>query len=129
MESKQEILGQYFTKIEIVRRLLALLFEYKKNNKKIKILEPSFGTGNFIKGLNERNYLNIDGCEIDNDLTKSPRDFFEMPLTKKYDLLIGNPPFSKYNLKESYYSLKNYIKSETWPFLYLTKKELKKESQ
>src|SRR3989338_4716581 len=125
MENKQEILGQYFTKIEIVRQLLNLLFGYKKYNKDIKILEPSFGTGNFIKGLNEKKYLNIDGCEIDKDLTKNPCDFFEMPLAKKYDLLIGNPPFSKYNLKESYFSVKNYIKSTIWPSLYLTKKELK----
>ena len=28
MENKQEILGQYFTKMEIVRRLLDLLFGY-----------------------------------------------------------------------------------------------------
>ena len=99
MENKQEILGQYFTKIEIVHQLLYLLFSYKKYDNKIKILEPSFGTGNFIKGLKGKNYLNIDGCEIDKNLTKNPCDFFEMPLTKKYDLLIGNPPFSKYNLK------------------------------
>lgn len=129
MENKQEILGQYFTKIEIVRRLLGLLFGYKKYSKKIKILEPSFGTGNFIKGLNEKNYSDIEGCEIDKELTKNPGDFFEMPITKKYDLLIGNPPFSKYNLKESYYSLKNYVKSEVWPSLYLTKKELSKDKE
>ena len=129
MKNKQEILGQYFTKIEIVRRLLDLLFGYKKYDKNIKILEPSFGTGNFIKGLNEKGYLNIDGCEIDKDLTKNPCDFFEMPVIKKYDLLIGNPPFSKYNLKGSYYSLKNYVKSPVLPSLYLTKKELKKDKE
>jgi len=129
MENKQEILGQYFTKIEIVHQLLYLLFSYKKYDNKIKILEPSFGTGNFIKGLKGKNYLNIDGCEIDKNLTKNPCDFFEMPLTKKYDLLIGNPPFSKYNLKESYFSLTNYFKSAIWPSLYLTKKELKKDKE
>lgn len=129
MKNKQEILGQYFTKIEIVRRLLDLLFGYKKYGKKIKILEPSFGTGNFIKGLNEKKYLNIDGCEIDKDLTENPCDFFEMPITKNYDLLIGNPPFSKYNLKESYYSLKKYVKSEVRPSLYLTQNELKKDKE
>lgn len=129
MENKQEILGQYFTKIEIVQLLLDLLFSYKKYNKEIKILEPSFGTGNFIKVLNDKNYINIDGCEIDKDLTKNPCDFFEMPLIKKYDLLIGNPPFSKYNLKESYFAIKNYIKSAVWPSLYLTKKELKKDKE
>lgn len=129
MENKQEILGQYFTKMEIVRRLLGLLFGYKKYDKKIRILEPSFGTGNFIKGLNEKKYLDLDGCEIDKDLTENPCDFFEMPITKKYDLLIGNPPFSKYNLKKSCYSLKNYIKSEVWPSSYLTQKELKKDKE
>ena len=30
MKNKQEILGQYFTKLEIVRRLLDLFFNYKK---------------------------------------------------------------------------------------------------
>ena len=55
LKNKQEILGQYFTKIEIVQRLLDLLFSYKKYEKEIKILEPSFGTGNFIKGLKEKN--------------------------------------------------------------------------
>lgn len=129
MGNKQEILGQYFTKMEIVSRLLDLLFGYKKYDEKIKILEPSFGTGNFIKGLNEKKYLDIDGCEIDKDLVEIPCDFFEMPITKKYDLLIGNPPFSKYNLKESYYSLKKYVKSEVWPSLYLTQKEFKKDKE
>jgi len=129
MRNKQEILGQYFTKMEIVRRLMDLLFGYKKYDKKIKILEPSFGTGNFIKGLYEKKYLDIDGCEIDKNLTENPCDFFEMPIIKKYDLLIGNPPFSKYNLKESYYSLKKYVKSEVWPSLYLTQKELKKDKE
>lgn len=129
MKNKQEILGQYFTKIEIVNRLLDLLFKYKKYSKNIKILEPSFGTGNFITGLNKKNFLDIDGCEIDKDLTSSPSDFFEMPINKKYDLIIGNPPFSKYNLKESYFFIDKYTKSEVCPSLYLTKTELKKKKE
>jgi hypothetical protein len=129
IKNKQEILGQYWTKKEIVRILLDLLFSYKKYGNRIKILEPSFGTGNFIKCLKENSYSDIDGCEIDKDLTKNPCDFFEVPLDKKYDLIIGNPPFSKYNLKESYYFLKNYIRSVVWPSLYLTKKEFGKEKE
>lgn len=127
MQNKQEVLGQYFTKLEIVNRLLALLFKYKKYGNKIKILEPSFGTGNFIKGLNEQKYLNIDGYEIDKELTDNPCDFFDIPLEQKYDLIIGNPPFSKYNLKESYYFVEKYIESKIWPSLYLTKNELKRK--
>lgn len=129
MKNKQEVLGQYFTKIEIVNRLLDLLFKHKKYSKNIKILEPSFGTGNFITVLKKRKFLNIEGCEIDRELTKTPSDFFDIPLDKKYDLIIGNPPFSKYNLRESYFLLEKYIKSKIWPSLYLTKNELKKRKE
>lgn len=129
MKNKQEILGQYFTKIEIVNRLLYLLFKSKKYPKSIKILEPSFGTGNFIDELKKKKFFNINGCEIDKELTKKPSDFFNMPLSQKYDLIIGNPPFSKYNLKESYFFLEKYIKSKILPSLYLTSNELKKEKE
>jgi len=129
MRNKREILGQYFTKLEIVKSLLDLLFSYKRYNKKIKILEPSFGTGNFIKGLNQKGFYDIEGCEIDEDLTKNPSDFFDLPLENKYDLIIGNPPFSKYNLKESYYLKDKYLKSICPPSSYLTKMELKKDKE
>jgi len=127
MKNKQEILGQYFTRSEIVNKLLNLLFEYKNYKKGISILEPSFGTGNFIENLKEKSYLNIAGCEIDKELANNPSDFFDMPLENKYDLIVGNPPFSKYNLKESYFSVANYLKSKVWPASYLTKTELIKE--
>lgn len=129
MQNKQETLGQYWTKPEIVNKLLNLFFEYKNYKKSISILEPSFGTGNFIKNLNEKKYLNITGCEIDKELTENPTDFFDMPLENKYDLIVGNPPFSKYNLKESYFSVVNYFKSKVWPASYLTKIELTKEKE
>ncbi len=53
---------------------------------------------NFIKVLNKEGFHNIQECEIDPELTNNPLDFF-YPLEKKFDLIIGNPPFTKYNLK------------------------------
>ena len=129
MKNKQEILGQYFTKSNIVEQLLNLVFLYKKYDKNISILEPSFGTGNFIKELNKIGYANIDGCEIDEELTTKPTDFFNVDLDKKYDLIIGNPPFSKYNLAESYFWPGKYATTEISPTRYLTKKELKKSKE
>lgn len=129
MRNKQEILGQYFTKIEMVRKMISLLLDYKKYNSKIKILEPSFGTGNFIKALKEKGFSNIDGCEIDKELTKNPSDFFNMPFDKNYDLIIGNPPFSKYNLEESYFDIKKHLELNVFPSIYLTKNELKKDRE
>lgn len=129
MQNKQEILGQYFTKIEIVRDLVKLMLSHKHYKNNINILEPSFGTGNFIKALKEKTFSNIDGCEIDEEFTKTPSDFFNMSFDKKYDLIIGNPPFSKYNLKESYFNIKEQLKSNALSSVFLTKNELKKDKE
>ena len=129
MQNKQEILGQYFTKSETVKKLLNLLFQYKKYSKNISILEPSFGTGNFIKELLNNGYNNITGYEIDKELTSDPRDFFDIPLYNKFDLIVGNPPFTKYNLKESYYYSSKYNSSKIKPETYLEASELKFDKQ
>src|SRR3989344_5141794 len=129
MENKKEILGQYFTKTEIVEKLLDLLFSYKKYSKKISILEPSFGTGNFIKELKKKGYKKITGYEIDDELTSNPADFFETSLNDKFDLIVGNPPFTKYNLNDSYYYASKYKKSKISPELYLDYPDIKKDKQ
>ena len=51
---KEKILGQFFTKESVIEKLLDILFGYKNYKNNIEILEPSFGTGNFIKVLNRR---------------------------------------------------------------------------
>ena len=127
--NKEKILGQFFTKESVIEKLLDILFEYKHYKNNIKILEPSFGTGNFIKVLNRRGFYNIDGCEIDETLANTPEDFFEYPIEKKYDLLIGNPPFTKYNIKESYYYAKDYSSSSCSPSEYLLSKILNREKE
>ena len=129
MKNKQEVLGQYFTKIEIVERLVDFLARFKKYSKQAQILEPSFGTGNFINILRKNGFANIEGCEIDSELTNKPLDFFKLSLDKKFDLIIGNPPFSKFNLEESYFDPKKYFFSKISPILYLTKSELKKSKE
>ena len=129
MENKKEILGQYFTKSEIVAKLLDLLFLYKKYPKNISILEPSFGTGNFIKELTIKGYKNITGYEIDKELTPNPTDFFDISINNKFDLIVGNPPFTKYNLKESYYYASKYNSLKIKPEMYLDSSEIKKDKQ
>lgn len=120
-KQKKFILGQYFTKVDIVEKAIDLLQYYKGYDKDIKIFEPSSGTGNFIKVLKRRGFNNLVECEIDPELTKDPSDFFEFPLTEKFDLIIGNPPFTKYNVKNSYYYPKNYETKKLNPLEYLTK--------
>ncbi len=127
MDEKKFVLGQYFTRKEIVDRVINLLLEYKNYYKNIEILEPSAGTRNFIEGLKNKGFTNIQECEIDENLTDKPYDFFLFNLDKKFDLIIGNPPFTKYNVKESYYNKKKYLSSVVSPAKYLTKSLIKKD--
>jgi len=117
---KKFILGQYFTKPQIVNRLVELLLSYKDYKHGIKILEPSFGTGNFIEALKTKGFTSISGCEIDPQLTANSSDFFDLSLGEKFDLVIGNPPFTKYNVKESYYHAEKYVGRKVSPQEYLT---------
>jgi len=121
--------GQYFTKTKIVLKVLNLIQEFKSYTNDIKILEPSFGTKNFITVLKESKFNNIIGCEIDPILTDNPSDFFDFPMEEKFNLIIGNPPFTKYNVPESYYYPKNYFNKKISPTTYLTKNLLKKEKE
>lgn len=125
MENKKETLGQYFTKPEIVSILLTLLFDYKKYDSKSSILEPSFGTGNFLQVLREKGFNNLKGYEIDPEMSQTPTDFFLVSTNKKFDLIIGNPPFTKYNLKDSYYYASNYEKEVFNPENYLSNGDIK----
>lgn len=121
--------GQYFTKTKIVERVLKIILEFKKYPNDASILEPSFGTGNFLKVLSENDFNNVIGCEIDPALTEKTTDFFDYPLSNKFDLIIGNPPFTKYNVFESYYYPNNYKNSNIPPSTYLTGQLLKKEKE
>lgn len=82
-EKKKYVLGQYFTKETVVRRLVNLIFKYKQLPQDIRILEPSFGTGNFIHILCGYGYENIVGLEIDPQFTDTPKDFFLYSLNEK----------------------------------------------
>lgn len=126
-KEKKFVLGQYFTKKEIVDKVFALLLNYKDYDKGITILEPSSGTGNFVKCLKENNFNNIKECEIDENLTDNPSDFFLFDTRNKFDLIIGNPPFTKYNLKNSYYYPNKYLNTKIRASQYLTPSMIKKE--
>ena len=100
---KKKLLSQHFTKTEVVDKLLEKLFSLVKLDNDTNILEPSAGTKNFINELNKRGYNKIDSCEIDPELTTNPQDYFKFETPKKYKLIVGNPPFTQYNIKETYF--------------------------
>ena len=121
--SERQKTSAYFTRKDIAFTVIKDLPELKKK-KKIRILEPSVGVGNFIPQLIEKykdkEEVVIDVCDIDNNSLKVlktilenikvPKNFkinlknvdFLLWNTKlKYDLVVGNPPYKKLTKNKS----------------------------
>lgn len=82
-------LGQYWTPEEIVIKMVALI------ENKGTILEPSCGNGAFLKHLPSH----AIGLDIDPTLATDGiiiQDFFTYQPEIKFDTIIGNPPYVKY---------------------------------
>jgi DNA (cytosine-5)-methyltransferase 1 len=107
----------YFTRKDIAYSVIKDLPELKKK-KKIRILEPSVGVGNFIPLLfdkyRDKDEVILDVCDIDNNSLqilktilsqiKVPKnfkinfkhtDFLLWNCKSKYDIIVGNPPYGK----------------------------------
>lgn len=105
-------------RIELPKKLTQLVYDGRKN---ITILEPSCGNGVFINALkNSENssYCDIEAIEINpeaaatlnermkdaTNVTVKNEDFFDFYRTegiqRKYDLIIGNPPYIRYQYLE-----------------------------
>ena len=107
----------FFTRSDIVYSIIKDLPKFSKK-KILKILEPSVGVGNFLPQIIEK-YKDVKSIEIDvydidinsikilSSLLKiiNPpsnfkiniinQDFLLSNTSKKYDLVVGNPPFKK----------------------------------
>ena len=126
----------FYTNKFIVNEIISQL--PKINKEVIKILEPSVGSGSFIPFLFKKyggnkkvilDVVDIDSDSIENlrlilDKIKIPEnfqiniicsDFLLLEIGEKYDLVIGNPPFSKVKnnpkLKKTY--LEGKVNKET----------------
>lgn len=107
-------LAAYYTRQDIAYSLLSLV-PARKSKKPYRVLEPSVGVGAFIPqiiGKFQDRPLHIDVIDIDNVALQQAKvnysgidhegnvefralegDFLTMGLDKKYDLIVGNPPF------------------------------------
>ncbi len=88
MKNNVEQYGQVFTPQYIVAEMLQL----RQNQG--RILEPSSGAGVFVK-----NIPNCVGIELDSRHSNTHSlnmDFFDYPTTEKFETIIGNPPYVRY---------------------------------
>lgn len=91
--------GQYFT-IDLIADFMVKLISHPKNN---RILEPSCGKGVFLDNLEKQNFKNIKAYEIDLGLKEfnpqkyiTYKSFLGVPVSEKYDVVIGNPPYIRW---------------------------------
>ena len=108
-QTKEKLNGIFYTPLEIVNFLTSWISE---ESQLINVLEPSAGDGRFVKQLVEYDdKVEITAVEIDTSecrkiegikRTKVINDdfynFYEgmKDLTQKYDAVIGNPPYVRY---------------------------------
>jgi tRNA1(Val) A37 N6-methylase TrmN6 len=103
-EYKTKNIGQYFTSSKEI--LSKILDDYNSSPK--KILEPSCGLGHILDIL--KPFKNIEACDIDQDVIGIAKnifpnvsyktcDFLTENFDKKYDLIVGNPPYFEINKK------------------------------
>lgn len=132
--SKRENNAAYYTNKFIVNEIYKQLPDFDKDE--ISVLEPSVGVGNFLpfifKKYESVKRVNIDVVDIDKKnlqilelLLQKQRipsnvklnfihaDTLLHDFKKRYDLVIGNPPFSKLKSKDAKKYLKNNANKDT----------------
>jgi len=104
-KNKKVVLGQFYTSDQIADFMINL----STKSKDTMVLDSGFGEGVFIKSLIKNGFSNIKGCDIDernykiaiakfaNSADLNCIDYLETPRGEKFDLIIGNPPYVKWN--------------------------------
>ncbi len=109
------ILDEYYTDSKIVEVVGDLISKYFPENKRIRVLEPSVGTGNFLQAI-PQGKQDVVTFEINETTAKIAKIFhpnaevnlrsFETefiddagkkkPMPAPYDLVLGNPPYGEH---------------------------------
>lgn len=111
--SKQKLMGEYYTPKPISDYLVGLF----RNQQFERVLEPSFGEGVFLESLRDAELISkihhLDAVEIKSHqasvvgsefdeyenisiINDDFLNFYERNKGRKYDLIVGNPPFIRY---------------------------------
>ncbi len=95
--SEKNKYGQYFT-IQVIAEFMVSLIT---KDKTATILEPSCGKGVFLDELLKAGFMNLSAYEIDKTLKTNHsfikyESFISSPITEKFNVVIGNPPYIRW---------------------------------
>ena len=94
--NSNNILDQYFTKIEIAQKLFDktcnIILKYEKNINDFLWIEPSAGNGAFFNLLPKNKRIGIDINPLNDEIIQSDYLKYNLPENQK-NIVIGNPPF------------------------------------
>lgn len=105
--------GSYYTPSYLASFISKRVLSHFENRTNMSILEPSVGDGAFVEELSKTSDININLTALDinqEELNKASEkwntknssfiktDFLEYSTTKKYTVVIGNPPYVKKNI-------------------------------
>lgn len=145
--AERENYAAFYTNKYILNEIYKELPNFDKEE--IHILEPAVGIGNFIpfiiKKYEHIPSVNIDVVDIDGDMLDTLRvligkidvpsnvsityhneDFLSMDLKDRYDLIIGNPPFSKLSPDDAQkYLVENHNKTTRNAFEFFLEKSMR----
>lgn len=108
--------GSYYTPSYLARFISKRVLSHFENRTHISILEPSVGDGSFVEEFSKFSEIDINLTALDinqEELNKASEkwntkkssfiktDFLEYSTTKKYSVVIGNPPYVKKNILTS----------------------------
>ncbi len=87
--SHRQRYGQFFSPDKLVKQCISII-----ENTNGRLLEPSCGDGAFGELIDKKDSVFI---EIDKNVITDSRvlnvDFFDYPISEKFDTIIGNPPY------------------------------------
>ncbi len=94
--------------VETPREIANLMVRLISKSKTCTILDTGCGRGIFLETLLDNDFVNVEGVELNTDLFEFCRETFPKIILyqmnyltwkppKKYDLIIGNPPYAHFN--------------------------------
>jgi len=116
--SHRKKLGQYFTPYNIAKLMVAWVTKDSPS----EIMDPAFGLGVFYDALNDKNVMYV-GYEIDENIISYVKQNFDNRIeihigdylesnNRKYDAIICNPPYSRFQNFKNRHSILQKLKKE-----------------